>query len=176
MARLTEFERGMLMSSMADTSVARTLGRSLRWVVRVRGVLDVDPAPAPEPVQARVGQSVEAWEAEQVPAEIPAPTLAPTLAPTPEAPAVEPTPSPRRLRAPAIPPRQRARAIPRVRPADLKAAGAVTVLRPLKPRVVGWAWWFVAAGWPLEEVADLFDLAADRLEAALADREVTHAA
>lgn len=172
MARLTEFERGMLMSSMADTSVARTLGRSLRWVVRVRGVLDVDPEPALEPVQARVGQSVEAWEAEQVAAEMPAPTPAPT----PAAPTVEPKPAPRRLKAPAIPPRQRARPIPGVRTEGLNAAGAVTVLRPLKPRVVEWAWWFVAAGWPLEEVADLFDLAADRLEAALADREVSRAA
>jgi len=166
-ARLTEFERGMLMSSMADSSVARTLGRSLRWVVRVRGALDVDPTPAPEPVQARAGQSVEAWEAQQIAAECPAPP--------PAAPGGEPKSAGRRLKAPAIPPRQRARPIPGVKSEDLRSASSVTVLRPLKPRVVGWAWWFVAAGWPLEEVADLFDLAADRLEAALADREVSRA-
>lgn len=165
MSRLTEFERGMLMSSRADTSVARTLGRSVRWVVRVRGVLDVDPEPSPEPVQARVGQSVEAWEVEQIAAEAPAPDAA------------EPTLSARRLKAPAIPPRQRARPIPVVSTEDRKPAAAlVTAERPLKPRVVGWAWWFVAAGWPLAEVADLFDVPPDRLEAALADREVSRAA
>lgn len=31
-------------------------------------------------------------------------------------------------------------------------------------RIRGWAWWFVAAGWPVEEVAWLFDVEVEALE------------
>ncbi len=160
MARLTDFERDLLMSSMADTSVARTLGRSLRWVVRVRGILDVEAEPPQEPVQARVGQSLAVWEAKQC-----------------DAASAEPVAAPRRLKAPAIPRRQRARVLPIVVIDDTARARAlVSAPKPLKPGVLRWARWFVEADWPLAEVADLFDVPADRLAAALTDAGVPHAA
>lgn len=30
-------------------------------------------------------------------------------------------------------------------------------------RIRGWAWWFVASGWPVAEVAELFDVPAELL-------------
>ncbi|MBJ7446831.1 MAG: hypothetical protein JHC81_04790 [Brevundimonas sp.] len=59
---MTEHERGMLLSSMSDDSVARTLGRSLAWVKRCRAaVAEAVPPKAVEAVQARVAVKRERW-------------------------------------------------------------------------------------------------------------------
>lgn len=36
-------------------------------------------------------------------------------------------------------------------------------VKPVTDRIAGWAWWFVAAGWSLEETAGLFDVDAEAL-------------
>ena len=59
---MTEHERGMLLSSMSDDSVARTLGRSVAWVKRCRTAVAEAVAPkAVEVVQARAAVSRERW-------------------------------------------------------------------------------------------------------------------
>lgn len=43
------------------------------------------------------------------------------------------------------------------------------VIKPLSPRVLRFAGWFHVAGWPADEIADLFDLDRDQLALALGD-------
>lgn len=52
-------------------------------------------------------------------------------------------------------------------PAGRRRNLAIEQLKPVTPRVARWTWWFVAAGWDLEEVAGLFDRDADALAQAV---------
>ena len=55
--KLSESERGFLLSGMSDGSIAGMVGRSTAWVARARRALK-DQA---EPVQARAAIAVEPW-------------------------------------------------------------------------------------------------------------------
>ena len=52
MTRLSDYERGMLLSSMTPGSCAMMLGRSQRWVERMRAAMAAEAVPVPAPVAA----------------------------------------------------------------------------------------------------------------------------
>ncbi len=171
---MTEFERGMVLSSMADDSVARTLGRSLAWVKRARAAAKVEVAAPVETVQARA--AAKAGEVDPARRPVPPPKVVEDVAPEAVADPVEtapPVPAPV-----AVPPPPMPAAVPPppmpvapepvvAKAADLTPSGhpvrrAATAAapRPLRipPRVLGWCRQFLAAGWTPREVAWLFDL------------------
>lgn len=136
--RLTEAQRGVLLSSMSDSSCGLTLGRSTAWVVRMRRALDEPaspppPAPAPEPVP----EAVQA---------LPAKASPPEPRPTPVQPA-----SPGR------------RQTSQHRPASSRSASVVR-LKPVTADIARWARAFLASPlWTADEVADLFGVHPDAL-------------
>lgn len=149
MSGLTDHQRGVLMSGMSDASCGMTLGRSEAWVARKRRIL----AGLAEPVQAIAAVASTPWSPEADPfREVEA-----RADQTP--PAVEPTrPGPR----------------PKARPVTDRARtwsrdNRIEIVKPVTPRIVGWARRFVGADWPVETVAMLFDVDGGDLAAALAE-------
>lgn len=166
MARgVSETDRGMLASTMSDSSVAMMLGRSVAWVVRTRETMR-----APEPETAKVNAemviapgpaSVDHLVLDGREVEI-TPAFRAAVAATGAGP-VEALERTRRLtgRRPAT------ERHPARREAEPLRTRSIEILKPVTPRVVGWARRFDAAGWDIAEVAGLFDVDAEALGAAL---------
>ena len=140
--RLTEAQRGVLLSSMSDSSCGLTLGRSTAWVIRMRRALDEPaesphPAPAPEPPPA----------VEPPPAEKPLPEL---------------RQKPAQPASPAQPPGRRRRV-------ETSRSAVVVRLKPVSVDIARWARGFLASPlWTADEVADLFGVHPDALIDAVA--------
>lgn len=150
---MTEFERGMILSSMSDVSVARTLGWSEARVTRARGAVGFTATPAPSPVQDRAGRAPRRRP-------VPAP---PVVAPAAAEPAL---PSPTVASPPVASPAPPADLTPSGRPVRRMARAAAPKPLPVRPDVLRWCRWFLAAGWSPSETAGLFDLS---------DRDLAHA-
>ena len=131
---------GVLLSGMSASTAATVLGRSPAWVQARRAELQAVPTPFSAPV--------------------PAPTV--FLADFGCGPCVDPEAAANhRPPAPAARPAQPASA------AWLRPRSGVERLRPLTHARLRFCRWFLAAGWPVQEVASLFDLDVERLAEAL---------
>jgi hypothetical protein len=152
---LSDHERGILISGMSPWSAGMMLGRSAAWVERQRANM-----------QALAAVSV----AEAAPLVAPEPEPQPEPEPEPVA-VVQPAPAPpvRALARETLPPkRTRNRPEPRTdRSAPTRPRVGVTRIKPVTARVLGWASAFLDARWPLDEVAELFDVHPDALVDAL---------
>lgn len=167
MARgISETDRGMLATSMSDASVAMMLGRSVAWVVRTRQAMrepepataPAEEAPAPAPVEIVIAPGpaeLAALSVDDQPVEI-TPALRAQVKATGTA-----------KLAPAIGRRPATERRPAAQLAASPAAVRIEILKPVTPRIVGWARRFRSAGWDMAEVAGLFDVDAEALGLAL---------
>lgn len=143
---VTEAQRGVLLSGMSDASCGMTLARSEAWVARKRRLL----AGLVEPVQALSCGGSTPWS--------------PDVDPFKAAEACD-----ARRDRPETAKETGARAFkPSARATTWSRDNRIEIVKPVTPRVVSWARRFAAADWPIDAVADLFDVDGADLSAALA--------
>lgn len=147
MSGLTDHQRGVLISGMSDASCGLTLGRSEAWVARKRRIL----AALTEPVQAVAAVASTPWAPEADPFRDVEARAEAVAAPDPLPPG----------------PKPKARLVTD-RARTWSRDNRIEIVKPVTPRIVGWARRFVAAEWPVETVAMLFDVDGGDLAAALA--------
>lgn len=129
--------------------------------------------PADEPTPADAGGPDQAQaDGDQAP-EAEDPDEGPALAPNPlalEARPFVPVHKAGRRRPPAavVPTAPNLLAPPAPSPKRQSALGGALRLRPLTDKIIGYAQRYWAANWPIDEIAELFDVSADQLEKVLA--------
>jgi hypothetical protein len=146
---LSPYELGMLTSSMSPGSAARMMGRSEAWVLRMRDALATS--------HAAQASEISGARQESPNGSVVAPA---TRSPAPGERKPAPEPAPQRP-APAS-------SFPPPAPPRTFAAPAPARRWTIRPRKLRFCRQFLAAGWPLEEVASLFDVHADELAEAIA--------